>query len=74
MEDSFWSLGLTHGLDILNGTNRHPLSSGFTCFPHGHGTSNIYHILTSTTLVLCIHEILVSCKPVIVALDQHIYL
>ena len=36
-----------------------PLSSGLTCFPQGHGTNN--------TLVPCIHEVLVSCKLIIVA-------
>ncbi|MCO5568081.1 hypothetical protein L7F22_021776 [Adiantum nelumboides] len=60
-------VGTAHGLAILNGLQRIPTSSGFTCFPHRHGASTLDYVLAQPSFVPSIQDFTIGPMPIGVA-------
>ncbi|MCO5549198.1 hypothetical protein L7F22_002664 [Adiantum nelumboides] len=60
----------THGLAILNGLQRFPGASGFTCFPHRHGASTVDYVMAEPKFIPCIQDFTVGARPVGIAVDH----
>ena len=63
-------MGTAHGLAILNGLQRFPASSGFTCFPHRHGASTVDYVLAQPSFIPSIQDFKVGPRPIEVAVDH----
>ncbi|MCO5559084.1 hypothetical protein L7F22_012676 [Adiantum nelumboides] len=59
-----------HGLAILNGLERFPLSGSFTCYPHRHGASTVDYVMTSPSVISSIQDLKVESRPVGIAVDH----
>ena len=64
------NMGTTHGLAILNGQQRFPASSGFTCFPHRHGASTVDYVLAQPNFIPSNQDFTVGHNSIGVAVDH----